>query len=61
MCCYKTTGNTIMNDRKEINNQKFYTGATVILALKENKIYAIVFDKESCKNFAKYNNDIKLV
>ena len=56
-----TTGDTIMSEKDGINNEKFDTGAAAVLALKEKKISAVVFDKEPCKNFAKYNDDIKLV
>lgn len=56
-----TTGDTIMSEKTDINNEKFDTGAAAVLALKEKKISAVVFDKEPCKNFIKYNDDIKLV
>ena len=56
-----TTGDTIMSEKSGINNEKFDTGAAAVLALKEKKISAVVFDKEPCKNFAKYNDDIKLI
>ena len=56
-----TTGDTIMSEKDGINNEKFDTGAAAVLALKEKKISAVVFDKEPCKNFAKYNDDVKLV
>ncbi|MBW5410696.1 basic amino acid ABC transporter substrate-binding protein [Brachyspira hampsonii] len=56
-----TTGDTIMTEKAGVNNEKFDTGAAAVLALKEKKISAVVFDKEPCKNFAKYNEDIKLI
>ena len=56
-----TTGDTIMSEKEDINVQKFDTGAAAVLALKSKKISAIVFDKEPCKNFEKYNADIKLL
>ncbi|TXJ46317.1 basic amino acid ABC transporter substrate-binding protein [Brachyspira pilosicoli] len=56
-----TTGDTIMTETEGVNTQKFDTGAGAVLALAENKIDAIVFDKETCKNFAKYNDGIKLI
>ncbi|WP_157152700.1 basic amino acid ABC transporter substrate-binding protein [Brachyspira murdochii] len=56
-----TTGDTVMSERTDINIEKFDTGAAAVLALKSKKISAVVFDKEPCKNFAKYNDDIKLI
>lgn len=56
-----TTGDTIMSEKEGVNNEKFDTGAAAVLALKEKKISAVVFDKEPCKSFAKYNDDIKLI
>ncbi|MEI0611643.1 basic amino acid ABC transporter substrate-binding protein [Brachyspira pilosicoli] len=56
-----TTGDIIMTETEGVNTHKFDTGAGAVLALSEDKIDAIVFDKEPCKNFAKYNNGIKLV
>ena len=52
---------TIMSEKEGVNNEKFDTGAAAVLALKEKKISAVVFDKEPCKSFAKYNDDIKLI
>ena len=56
-----TTGDTIMTENERVNTKKFDTGAQAVLSLKEKKIDAIVFDKEPCKNFAKYNSEIKLI
>ena len=56
-----TTGDTIMTENERVNVRKFDTGAEAVLSLKEKKIDAIVFDKEPCKNFAKYNAEIKLI
>ena len=56
-----TTGDTIMTENERVNVRKFDTGAEAVLSLKEKKIDAIVFDKEPCKNFAKYNDEIKLI
>lgn len=56
-----TTGDTIMTENEKVNVRKFNTGAEAVLSLKEKKIDAIVFDKEPCKNFAKYNDEIKLI
>lgn len=56
-----TTGDIIMTETEGVNTHKFDTGAAAVLALAEDKIDAIVFDKEPCKNFAKYNDGIKLV
>ncbi|TKZ35615.1 transporter substrate-binding domain-containing protein, partial [Brachyspira catarrhinii] len=56
-----TTGDTIMRENKRVNVRKFYTGAEAVLSLKEKRIDAIVFDREPCKNFAKYNSEIKLI
>lgn len=56
-----TTGDIIMTETEGVNTHKFDTGAGAVLALAENKIDAIVFDKEPCKNFAKYNDGIKLI
>ena len=50
-----------MSERTDINVEKFDTGAAAVLALKSKKIAAVVFDKEPCKNFEKYNDDIKLI
>lgn len=56
-----TTGDTIMTENERVNTKKFDTGAQAVLSLKEKKIDAIVFDREPCKNFAKYNSEIKLI
>lgn len=56
-----TTGDTVMSEKEGLNVEKFDTGAAAVLALKSKKIAAVVFDKEPCKNFAKYNDDIKLI
>lgn len=56
-----TTGDVIMTENEKVNVKKFDTGAQAVLSLKEKKIDAIVFDKEPCKNFAKYNEEIKLI
>ena len=56
-----TTGDVIMTENERVNTKKFDTGAQAVLSLKEKKIDAIVFDKEPCKNFAKYNEEIKLI
>lgn len=56
-----TTGDVIMTENEKVNTKKFDTGAQAVLSLKEKKIDAIVFDKEPCKNFAKYNEEIKLI
>ena len=56
-----TTGDTIMTKNERVNIRKFYTGAEAVLYLEEKRIDAIVFDKEPCKNFAKYNDEIKLI
>ncbi|MEI0563298.1 basic amino acid ABC transporter substrate-binding protein [Brachyspira pulli] len=56
-----TTGDTIMTEKEGVNVEKFDTGASAVLALKSKKIAAVVFDKEPCKSFEKYNDDIKLV
>lgn len=56
-----TTGDIIMTETEGVNTHKFDTGAAAVLTLAEDKIDAIVFDKEPCKNFAKYNDGIKLV
>lgn len=56
-----TTGDVVMMENERVNTKKFDTGAQAVLSLKEKKIDAIVFDKEPCKNFAKYNEEIKLI
>lgn len=56
-----TTGDILMTETEGVNTHKFDTGAGAVLALSEDKIDAIVFDKEPCKNFAKYNDGIKLI
>lgn len=56
-----TTGDVVMTENERVNTKKFDTGAQAVLSLKEKKIDAIVFDKEPCKNFAKYNEEIKLI
>ena len=56
-----TTGDVVMTENEKVNTKKFDTGAQAVLSLKEKKIDAIVFDKEPCKNFAKYNEEIKLI
>lgn len=56
-----TTGDVVMTENEKVNVKKFDTGAQAVLSLKEKKIDAIVFDKEPCKNFAKYNEEIKLI
>lgn len=56
-----TTGDIIMTETEGVITHKFDTGAGAVLALSEDKIDAIVFDKEPCQNFVKYNDGIKLV
>lgn len=56
-----TTGDAIITQNGIVNTKKFDTIAEAVLSLKENNIDAILFDKEPCKNFAKNNEDIRLI
>lgn len=56
-----TIGYTYLSKRIGINIERFDTGSTALLALKVEKLDAVVFDKVTCKHYAETDDKIKLI
>lgn len=56
-----TTGDLEVTKMAGVTNTKFNNGSEAILALKSNKVDAVVIDNEPAKNFVKNNDGLKVV
>lgn len=56
-----TTGDLEVSKMVDVTNTKFNNGSEAILALKSNKVDAVVIDNEPAKNFVKNNDGLKVV
>lgn len=55
------TGDTIISKMDNVNVKRYNGASEAIMALKSNKINAVIIDSEPAKNYAKQNKDLKLI
>ncbi len=56
-----TIGDSYISKIQGVNLERFDTGSTALLALKVEKLDAVVFDKVTCEHYAKNDKTIKLI